>query len=77
MASQRIFSNSDGKAATPWDCWQTAAERSGGTVIAVLGNRDRLNDEHDSRFHPYSICLRRDLPRPRVSVGGMIARLSQ
>ena len=51
--------------------------RSDGTDIAASSaNRDRLNDENESRFHPYSICLRRDLPRLRVGIGRMIARLS-
>src|SRR5882757_10204788 len=45
-------------------------------LLLLFRNRDRLNDENDSRFHPYPICLHRDLSRPRVGIGSMIARLS-
>jgi hypothetical protein len=53
------------------------ARLDGTDIAASNANRDRLNDECDSRFHPHSICLRRDSPRPRVDVGRMIARLLQ
>jgi hypothetical protein len=53
------------------------ARLDGTDIAASKANRDRLNDEYDSRLHPHSICLRRDSPRPRVDIGRMIARLLQ
>ena len=44
-------------------------------LLLISGNRDRLNDENDSRFHPFpSVCA--ETCRTRAQVGGMIARLS-
>src|ERR1700752_4253757 len=48
-------------AATYCDCLRSAVPQSDGTVIAeLIANRDRLNDERHSRFHPHSVCLRLD-----------------
>jgi hypothetical protein len=53
------------------------AQQDGTDIAALSVNRDRLNDENDSRFHPHSICLHRDLPQLCAGIGGMIARLSR
>jgi hypothetical protein len=45
-------------------------------LLLISGNRDRLNDEYDSRFHHIpSVCT--ETRRARVDIGRMIARLLQ
>jgi hypothetical protein len=52
------------------------ARLDGTDIAASNANRDRLNDEYDSRFHHIpSVCT--ETRRARVDIGRMIARLLQ